>query len=147
MSKATEMKDIETIANVENAEKPYTFRKLDSTDMFLMFKILGKIGIKEFKKCFEGDGFEALMATFNGSVDRDKALTAVGVSIGFDAVDLILNGLPKAEQEIYALLARVSGMKEDEIKKDMILFTEMVIDFVKKDEFPDFIKVVSRLFK
>ena len=145
MSEATEMKDMET--EVEIAEKPYTFRKLDSTDMFLMFKILGKIGIKEFKKCFEGDGLDALMASFKGSVDRDKAMTAVGVSIGFDAVDLILNGLPKAEQEIYSLLARVSGMKEDEIKNDMILFTEMVIDFVKKDEFPAFIKVVSRLFK
>ena len=24
---------------------------------------------------------------------------------------------------------------------------EMVIDFLKKDEFPDFIKVVSKLFK
>ena len=145
MSNATEMKEIET--EVAIAEKPYTFRKLDSTDMFLMFKILGKIGIKEFKKCFEGAGFESLMASFNGAADKDKAMTAVGVSIGFDAVDLILNGLPKAEQEIYALLARVSGMKEDEIKKDMLLFTEMVIDFVKKEEFPAFIKVVSRLFK
>ena len=33
-------------------EKPYKFRTLSSTDMFLMFKILGKIGIKELKKCF-----------------------------------------------------------------------------------------------
>jgi hypothetical protein len=60
---------------------------------------------------------------------------------------VIFNNLPKCEKEIYQLLAQVSGMSEDEVKKDGILFTEMLFDFVKKEEFPAFIKVVSRLFK
>lgn len=138
----------ENIQAVEQAtEKPYTFRKLSAEDMFLMFSIIKKIGVKEFKKCFEGDSLETLMSTFKDSGGDEKALTAVGVAIGFDVVDLILGNLPKCEKEIYQLLAQVSGMPEDEVKKDMILFTEMVIDFIKKDEFPDFIKVVSRLFK
>ena len=59
---------------------------------------------------------------------------------------VLLKTLPKCEKEIYQLLAQVSDLTEEEIKSDMILFTEMVIDFVKKDEFKDFIKVVSRLF-
>ena len=137
----------ENIQAVEPAtEKPYTFRKLSAEDMFLMFSIIKKIGVKEFKKCFEGDSLETLMSAFKDSGGDEKALTAVGVAIGFDVVDLILGNLPKCEKEIYQLLAQVSGMSEDEVKKDMILFTEMVIDFIKKEEFVDFIKVVSKLF-
>jgi hypothetical protein len=139
----------EAIENKETVEtvKPYTFRKLSAEDMFLMFRIIKKIGVNEFKKCFEGEALDTLVTGFKNSGGDDKALTAIGVSIGFDAVDLILGNLPKCEKEIYQLLAQVSGMTEDDVKKDMILFTEMVVDFVKKDEFPDFIKVVSRLFK
>lgn len=144
MAETIEMK--EPVEAVETA-KPYKFRKLSAEDMFLMFRIIKKIGVNEFKKCFEGEALETLVTAFKNSGGDEKALTAVGVSIGFDAVDLILGNLPKCEKEIYQLLAQVSGMTEDEVKKDMILFTEMVIDFVKKDEFPDFIKVVSRLFK
>jgi hypothetical protein len=144
MSEAIEMK--EPAEAVETA-KPYTFRKLSAEDMFLMFRIIKKIGVNEFKKCFEGETLETLVTAFKNSGGDEKALTAVGVSIGFDLVDLILGNLPKCEKEIYQLLAQVSGMTEDEVKKDMILFTEMVIDFVKKDEFPGFFKVVSRLFK
>jgi hypothetical protein len=128
-------------------EKPYTFRKLSSDDFFLMVSILGKIGIKELKNCFQGESLESVLASFRGSGDDEKALVAVGVAVGFDAVDVILRNLPKCKNEIYALLAQVSGMTEDEIRKDMILFTEMLVDFVKKEEFPDFIKVVSKLFK
>ena len=147
MTEAIEMKEpVEAVETVEPV-KPYTFRKLSAEDMFLMFTIIKKIGVNEFKKCFEGDAIETLVTAFKNSGGDEKALTAVGVSIGFDAIDLILGNLPKCEKEIYTLLAQVSGMTEDEVKKDMILFTEMVIDFVKKEEFPAFIKVVSKLFK
>lgn len=138
---------IEKMNETEVAEKPYTFRKLSAEDMFLMFTIIKKIGIREFKQLFEGDTLDALVNQFKTAGGDDKALTAVGVSIGLDLIDLVIGNLPKCEKEIYQLLAQVSGMTEDEIKADMILFTEMVIDFVKKDEFPAFIKVVSRLFK
>ena len=137
----------ERLNETEVATKPYTFRKLSAEDMFLMFTIIKKIGLKDFKQLFEGDSLDALVGQFKAEGGNEKALTAVGVSIGFDLIDLILGNLPKCEKEIYMLLAQVSGMSENEIKADMILFTEMVIDFVKKEEFPAFIKVVSRLFK
>jgi hypothetical protein len=146
MSKTTiEPEVIET--QIAEPVKPYTFRRLSSEDMFLMFRIIGKIGIKELKNCFSGETLDGVMNTFRKSGGDEKALAAVGVAVGFDAIDILLNNLPKCEKEIYQLLAQVSGMGIDEIKKDMILFTEMLIDFVKKDEFPDFIKVVSKLFK
>ena len=71
----------------------------------------------------------------------------MGLTISFDIVNIIVSNLPKCEKEIYQLLSQVSGMPEMFFKNDMILFTEMVIDFIKKEEFPAFIKVVSKLFK
>ena len=41
-------------------KKAYTFRKLNSTDTFLMFRIVGKIGINEFTACFEKDAVKKL---------------------------------------------------------------------------------------
>ena len=139
---------VETETASENA-KSYVFRKLSSDDMFLMFRILGKIGIKDFKHAFSGDALETLIASFKQSGENDsaKTLTAIGVSVGFDAMDMILNNLPKCAEEIYQLLSQTSGLDVDTIRADAILFTEMLIDFVKKEEFPAFIKVVSRLFK
>lgn len=142
----------ETIERMNETEvtelKPaYTFRKLAAEDMFLMFSIIKKIGLKEFKQCFEGDTLNTLVNQFKAEGGDDKALTAVGMSLGIDLIDLVLGNLPKCEREIYQLLAQTSDLTEDEIKSDMILFTEMVVDFVKKEEFPAFIKVVSRLFK
>lgn len=129
----------------EMIEKRYTFRKLGAPDMFLMFSIIGKIGIDKFKACFEGEALDKMMKQFKKG--DEKALTAVGVALGFDMVNIIVSNLPKCEKEIYQLLSNVSGMTEDEIKEDMILFTEMLVDFVKKEEFPSFIKAVSALFK
>lgn len=125
----------------------YTFRQLSSEDMFLMFRILKKIGIREFKACFEGDALNKLITAFRNPESNEDSIMAFGLEIGFDAVDVILGNLPNCEKEIYQLLSAVSGMDEAAIKADMILFTEMIVDFVKKDEFPAFIKVVSKLFK
>jgi hypothetical protein len=144
MTKAIENK--ETIEQVEQeATKPYTFRKLSSEDMFLMFKIIGKIGIKELKNCISGDDVATLMSSVKDG--SDKAIAAIGVAVVIDAVDIVLGNVYKCEKEIYQLLSQVSGMPESEIRADALLFTEMLIDFVKKPEFPGFIKVVSKLFK
>ena len=52
------------------------------------------------------------------------------------------------ENEIFTLLANVSDLTVDEIKAfDLTSITKMVVDFVKKEEFKDFIGVVSELFK
>ena len=152
MTEAIETKDIIDQAEQE-AAKPYSFRKLSSDDMFLMFSIIKKIGFKEFKQCFEGDTVKTLVAAFKNKGEGedengvDKALMAVGFAIGFDAIDVILGNLPKCKEEIYELLAQVSDMDVREIKSDALLFTEMLLDFFKKPEFPGFMKVVSKLFK
>lgn len=146
MNEATTMNEaVET-----EPKKPYTFRKLGADDMFLMFNIIKAIGLKEFKGCLEGDAVAKMIDAVKDSGDdksKEEALLAVGAGVALDVVDLVIGNLPKCKNDIYQLLAQVSGLSEDEVKGDMIMFTEMVIDFVHKEEFPAFIKVVSKLFK
>ena len=142
---------VETAETVEQAEevKRYTFRKLSSDDIFLMLRILGKIGVKELKTCFEGDTLSMFIAAIDKNGLDAKTLTGLGVSIGFDGVDILLNNLPKCDKELYQLLAQVANgsVTENEIREDALLFMEMLVDFVKKPEFPGFFKVVSKLFR
>ena len=126
-------------------EKVYTFRKLNSTDVFLMFKILGKIGINEFAKSFDKDTIKNLVKSTKGA---ENAASLVGISVILDIANAIIGNLPKCESEIYQILANTSNLTVEQVKNlDFITFTEMVIDFVKKEEFKDFIKVVLKSFK
>lgn len=129
-------------------DKKYTFRTLNSTDVFLMFKIISKIGINEFTECFSKDSVKQLLAKVTGGESNESNVTAVGISVILEAANVILGNLPKCEKEIYQMLSNTSNLSVDQVQKlDMVTFAEMVIDFIKKDEFKDFISVVSKLFK
>ena len=125
----------------------YTFRQLTSKDIFPMSKIISKIGIKEFKECFESDAVKTLVK--NASKDGKNADTsAVGLAVMIDIAGVILSHLGECERDIYAFLASVTGLKVSEIENaSMSDFAEMIISLVQKEEFKDFIGVVSRLFK
>ena len=130
-------------SDITTTEKVYTFRKLNATDTFLMFKILSKININEVAKGINADSVKEMIGD-----PSKKDATTVGVAVMMEMVNVLLSNLPKCENEIYQLLANTSNMKVNDIQKmDFITFTEMVIDFVKKEEFKDFVVVVSRLFK
>ena len=133
----------------EAAGKPYIFRTLEAHDIFPMFKIIKAIGINEFTACFEKDGIKNLISSMAGEGgDQDQMSSIVGISVVLEIADVIIGNLPKCENEIYQLLSQTSGLSVARIKKmKMVDFVEMVIDFIKKDDFRDFIKVVSKLFK
>ena len=141
------MSEIIEMNPVEAAEKPYVFRKLSAVDVFPMFKIIGAIGINEFTACFEKDGIKNMIASFTGESGEDMS-SIVGISVILEIANVIIGNLPKCESEIYQILSQTSNLSVAQVKKlDMAVFFEMVIDFVKKEEFKDFIKVVSKLFK
>lgn len=126
-------------------EKVYTFRKLEAGDVFLMFKILGKVGINEFAECF---GKENVQKLFSGKEGVQDFTTTMGIAVTLEMANIILGNLPKCEQEIFQMLSNTSNLTVDQVRKlDFPTFMAMVIDFIKKDEFKDFIKVVSKLFK
>lgn len=152
MSEATiEKIPTEEIKPEETTVKPYAFRRLCSTDVFLMFKIISKIGVKEFNACFENDGIKHLVAALMGeklNEDDDASVSVTYISVILEVADVIFSNIPKCENEIFQMLSNTSNLSVDEVKGlDFCIFTEMVIDFIKKEEFRDFIKVVSKLFK
>lgn len=125
-------------------EKKYELRRLNASDIFMMSKILSSIGIKEFRKCFDSENIGELV---KGTKTEDAA-AKVGVAVMFDIAGIVLDNLPSCEKYVYAFLANLSGLKADEIAAiPMAEFAEMVVDVIKKEDFRDFMKVVSRLFK
>lgn len=127
-----------------NIEKAYVLRELQSKDVFLMSRIISKIGIKEFKSCFETEDVQKLIAE---GID-EGAVERIGLSVMMDIAGVVLSNVSHAEQDIYSFLADLSGKTAKDIAElDMVVFAEMIIEVVQKDQFKDFIKVVSKLFK
>jgi hypothetical protein len=138
---------IEMNPAMEGNLKPYVFRPLSAVDVFPMFKIIGAIGINEFTACFEKDGVKNLIASVNGE-SGENLPSIIGISVVLEIANVIMGNIPRCENEIYQILSQTSNLSVAQIKKlDMAVFFEMVIDFIKKEEFKDFIKVVSKLFK
>lgn len=135
--------------------KPYTFRPLSGEDVFLMFKIIGKIGVKEFNACFENDGIRNLVASMMGEkmekadeAEESPSVSVTYISVILEVADVLFNNIAKCENEVFKMLSQTSNLSVEQVKKlPLADFTEMVIDFIKKEEFRDFIKVVSKLFK
>ena len=157
MNEAIEMKT-ETIETVDNTvetveEKPYTFRRLCGDDIFPMCSIIGKIGVNEFKSCFDEDGIAKLIESFmgeekDGEKDSEKAIYSVGIGVALDLANTIVKNLPKCKEDIYTLLSQTSNLTEKQIAElDIAVFVEMVIDFIMKDDFKGFTKVASRFIK
>lgn len=145
MTEAIELKPVETV------EKPYQFRQLGAPDIFLMFKIIKAIGVNEFMDCLESDSLRqaaAKMISKSDAVEQDEVIMMGALAGTLEIVNVIVGNLPKCEKEIYQLLEQTSNLTVKEITKpgNAVMFVEMVVDFLKKEEFRDFIKVVSKLF-
>lgn len=120
-------------------------RKLRTTDIFPMSKIISKIGFKEIKNAFNTPEIAKLVK--NGK-SKDDVVAQVGAIITLDIASIILENLNKVEDDIYSLLAGLSGMTEQDIStQEPYLTAQMIVDLVNKKEFMDFFKVVLKLFK
>ena len=124
--------------------KAYALRKLKAKDIAPMASILSKIGLKEVKNCFSPDDMKAIAGGEGGI----EAVGAVGVSVAFEITGVILSNYERCQNDVFSFLASLSGMDIKQIESlPLDTFTEMVIDVVKKEDFKDFMKVVSKLFK
>lgn len=133
---------METTNNVIGMTKGYTLRKLEARDIAPMVSILLKIGIKELKNCIKGSDIKKMLS------GKEVQAESVGMAVAFDFVGVILANYEKTQNDIFKLLASLSGKTEKQIESlPLADFTEMIVDVVKKEEFKDFIKVVSKLFK
>lgn len=139
------------------SETTFELRELKSSDIFPMFKIMGKIGFKDLKDKLTPEKVKELTSMFKQNesadaegaepADTDEQMMYIGFNIIFEVVEVIMNNLPSCEQEIYSFLAGLSGMKVKEVANlPLATFTEMIVEVLKKEEFKDFFKAVSRLF-
>lgn len=128
--------------------KKYTFRRLEANDIFTMVNIVSKIGVNKFAQCFKSDDIKTLVKDMQNKkeVKAEDISLIVGGSIFLEIAQVILEGMPKCKDDIFKLLSDTSNLSLEELKTlDGVTFFEMIIDFVKKEEFMDFIKAVSRL--
>ena len=122
--------------------KIYEFRKLTSKDIFPMTKLINKIGVSRFKDAFQSDGIQKAIS------GGEKNLEAIGINIAFEIAGIVLEAIPNCEDDIFKMLESVSNLNRKELEKmGMGTFFEMIVDFIQKPEFKDFMKVVSKLFK
>lgn len=126
-------------------EKKYELRNPKAEDMFLMFRIISRIGIRNVKSCFEAEEVKAMVHGENG---EEKDFTSIGLTVAFEIASVILEHLEAAKGDIYSFLSRLSGMKESEIAEmEMADFAELVIEVVKLEGFRDFFQRVIKSFK
>lgn len=150
MSETTNMQAVPAMDAAEERKiiynfKEYTLRNLQAKDVFIMAKIIGAIGIEEFKYVFSADFINSITSDLNG--ERDIA-SAVGVEMFFEIAGIVMNNLPKCERDVYTFISNLSGIPVKDVETlPMNTFFQIIIDVVKKDEFKDFIGVVSKLFK
>ena len=139
------------MTDIKNEEKTkaYELRDLTADDMFPMIQIISKIGIREFKSCFESENVKKLVAEMtSGKASKDELKATVGVTVAFDLASVILSNLSNCRDDIYLLLSQLSGMTAKEVAQlPMMTFVEMIIDVIKKKEFADFFQAAVKLFK
>jgi hypothetical protein len=148
------VEDAEATEDVQEI-KPYTLRNPKATDIAAFLKLFSKLGVKDFKDSFSGNGFKELIAKEREKLagdeddeDISKFLENVGIGLAFELVDVILTKLSDCQREVFVCLSHLSGMTVDEVADlDLSVFTQMLYDAVTLPGFADFIKVVSRLFE
>lgn len=116
-------------------ENAYEIRQLVATDMGAICKIISAIGIREFKDCFKVDDIKS------GNVEE------VGFNVLLDIGGIIISNIPKAEDDIHAFVASLTGLKPGDVR--MMPFAdygELIIRIVTKEDFKDFFKRVMKLF-
>lgn len=141
----------EIIVENETQEQPkkWKFRELKGKDIFLMLPVLKKIGINNIKKCFNGDIVKGIVAD-NKSEDYEKQVEAATYGAMLEFGQVLIEGLANegCEEAIYNLLEKTSNLSREEIENlSMVELPTMIIDFVKKDEFKDFLKVAQSYIK
>lgn len=133
MSETTNLQAVEP-------EKKYELRNLEAKDIAPMASILSKIGIKEIKGCFSH--------VLTDGKTTEESIAAVGAAVMFEMAGVILGNYEKCQNDIFRFLSSLSGMDMKQIESmPLDTFAEMVIDVISKEEFKDFMKVVSKLFK
>ena len=125
----------------------YTMRNLQATDIFSVVKILNGIGLKNVK---EAINFEEINKIRKGMTEEnaDVISSQVGLNVVMSLATVIIENLPKVENDLYNFIGSVIDVKaKDVAKMDMGEFMDVLITIIQKEEFKDFFKRASKLIK
>lgn len=126
------------------AEPLYTFRELNAGDLFLMCKVISGIGLNRFADSLNKDSIKAL---FTGQTGESDATTG-GIAMVLEITNLVMAHLPYCKEDFFRLLSAVSNLTMEQVEAMKPAdFVQMVIDFIRKPEFADFLPVAAKLFK
>jgi hypothetical protein len=120
---------------METTARNYTLRRLKDKDLWPVLDIIGQV--------FPGD----LSTVFAQIMTGDKNLEQVGAEVVMKLVVSVIRNMNKVQDDVYALLADVSGLTAEEIQ-DMEFGTTplMIWDIVKNEKNASFFGVVSKSF-
>jgi hypothetical protein len=139
-------------------KKPYEFRQLCAKDIPLVTNVIKSIGVKEFKSCLNKEVIDEIKQLFKKDDKKDSKkdsktvdYTTVGITalpLILDIAEVVLNNVEKCATALFKLLSSTSNLSVEEVENlSLADFTDMVFDFIRKDEFPDFFKVVLKLLR
>lgn len=120
--------------NMEMNERPYTLRRLKDKDLWPVLEIIGKVFPNDLSNIF------AQIMTGGKTIDQ------VGAEVVMKLVVSVIKNMGSVHDEVYALLADVSGIPAKEIEEMEFGTTPMMIwDIVKNEKNAGFFVAVSKL--
>ena len=129
----------------------YEMRSLQASDIFSVVKILNGIGLNNVKEAInieEINNIRKTMVEDNSEDNSEKVYSQVGVKVVMSIATVILENLPKVENDLYTFVGSVIGVKaKDVAKMDMGEFMDLLIAIIQKEEFKDFFRRASKLIK
>lgn len=122
-------------------------RKLQSSDLFRMVRIINGIGFKTIKDSINVDEINKLR---KGMTDEnaDEITSQVGVSVVMSILGVVIENLPKVENDVYEFCGSVAGIKPKDVSKmEMGEFMDLLVAIFKMDGFRDFFSRASKLIR
>ena len=122
-------------------------RKLQSSDLFRMVKIINDIGFKTIKDSINIDEINKLR---KGMTDEntDEVTSQVGVSVVMSILGVVVENLPKVENDVYEFCGSMAGIKPKDVSKmEMGEFMDLLVAIFKMDGFRDFFSRASKLIR
>ena len=123
----------------------YEMRNLQASDIFSVVKILNGIGLNNVKEAINFDEINQLRKGMTED-NADVISSQVGVNVVMSIAMVILENLPKVENDLYTFIGSVIGVKaKDVAKMEMGEFMDLLIAIIQKEEFKDFFRRASKL--
>ena len=125
----------------------YEMRKLQATDIFSVVQITNGIGLNNIKDVINVE--ELIKMRKSTTVDTEQDINSqIGISVVTSLATVIIENLPKIENDLYNFIGSVINVKpKDVAKMDMGEFMDVLMSIIQKEEFKDFFKRASKLTK